>query len=32
MVNIPFAEPGYTRTQLWSKGQGQSERQRRLED
>jgi len=25
MVKIPLAEPGYTRTQLWSKGQGRSE-------
>jgi hypothetical protein len=32
MVKISYAEPGYTRTQLWSEEQGQSERGRRIED
>jgi hypothetical protein len=32
MVEITRAERGGTRTQLWSKGQGQTERGRRLED
>jgi len=31
-VKIPQAEPGDTRTQLQSKGQGQTGRGRRLED
>jgi len=32
MVNIPRAERGDTKKQLWSKGQGQTERGKRLED
>jgi hypothetical protein len=32
MVKISHAEPGYTRSQMWSKRQGQSGRGRRLED
>jgi hypothetical protein len=32
VVEIPSAQRGDARTQLWSKGQGQTERGRRLED
>ena len=32
MVKIPCAELEYTGTQLWSNGQGQSDRGTRLED
>jgi hypothetical protein len=32
MVKIPCAEPVDIRTQLWSEGEEQSERGRRLED
>jgi hypothetical protein len=32
IVNVTRAEPGDTRAQMWSKGQGQTERGRRLGD
>jgi hypothetical protein len=32
MVKIPHAEWGDTRTQLWRKGQGETERGRTVED
>lgn len=32
MVKIPYAEWGDTRTQLWRRGQGQTERERTIED
>ena len=32
MVKIPCAEPGDIRTQWWGKGEGQTEKERRLED
>jgi hypothetical protein len=32
VVKIPHADPEYTRTQYWSKGQEQSENGSRLED